>query len=166
VVVVGHSFGGRVAVHLALARAEAVGALVLTGVPLVRDPARTTGRSPWPFRAARRLHRRGLVSDGRMEALRQRYGSADYRAAGGVMREVLVKAVNEDYGDPLARLNCAVELVWGEDDDQVPVAIAEAALQACPGAALTRCPGGHFLPVTAPGCVRDAVARAQARLTL
>src|SRR5687768_10318163 len=35
-VVLGHSFGGRVAVHLAASAPDRVGALVLTGVPLLR----------------------------------------------------------------------------------------------------------------------------------
>ncbi|MBW3669386.1 MAG: alpha/beta hydrolase, partial [Actinobacteria bacterium] len=96
-VIVGHSFGGRVAVHLAVARPDLVRALVLTGVPLLRPPG-AVRRKPNPaFRVARALHRRGLVSDARMEAMRQRYGSADYRAAQGVMRAVHVTAVNETY---------------------------------------------------------------------
>jgi len=91
VVVLGHSFGGKVAVALAVQRPEAVRALVLTGVPLVAtkapvQPARA-------FALTRRAHRLGLVSDARMEAARQRYGSADYRAAEGVMRQILVKSV-------------------------------------------------------------------------
>lgn len=164
IVVVGHSFGGRVAVHLAAARRERVGALVLTGVPLLHDPNRPKRRPPLGFRAARALHRWGLLPEARMEALRRRYGSADYRAAEGVMREVLVKAVNEEYGGPLSRLDCAIELVWGEQDDQVPLSVARAAASLCPAAALSTCPGGHFLPVTSPDCIRDAVDRVQARL--
>src|SRR5690349_2241588 len=77
-VVVGHSFGGRVAVHLALCRPERIGALVLTGVPLLRDPGRPRRRVPLGFRVARALYRRGLVPEARMEALRRRHGSADY----------------------------------------------------------------------------------------
>ena len=40
VVVVGHSFGGRVAVTLAAERPDDVGALVLTGVPLLHRAGR------------------------------------------------------------------------------------------------------------------------------
>ena len=52
-VVLGHSFGGRVAVHLAPARPDRVGALVLTGVPLVRNPAGAgAGGPPLPSGSA------------------------------------------------------------------------------------------------------------------
>jgi pimeloyl-ACP methyl ester carboxylesterase len=164
VVVLGHSFGGRVAVHVAASSPATVAGLVLTGVPLVPDPNRPKRRPPVAFRLGRALHRRGVVSDRRMEDLRRRHGSSDYRAATGVMRGVLVRAVNESYADQLAALTCRVELVWGEDDDQAPLGVAEAAMAHTAQASLTRCPGGHFLPITAPGCLRQALDRQRSLL--
>lgn len=159
-VVLGHSFGGRVAVHLAAAHPDRVGGLVLTGVPLVRRPDAPRRRPAPAFRIGRALHRRGLVPDARMEALRRRYGSADYRAASGVMRSVHVRAVNETYDDVLARVACPVELVWGDDDTDVPVAVAEAASRLLGDATLHLVPGaGHHTPLTAPAALREAVAR-------
>lgn len=159
-VVVGHSFGGRVAVHLAVARPDLVHALVLTGVPLLRPPG-AVRRKPKPaFRVARALHRRGLLGEARMEALRQRYGSADYRAAQGVMRAVHVTAVNETYEAELRALRCPVELVWGADDADVPVSVAHAAVELLADARLTVLPGvGHLVPTAAPADVRAAIER-------
>jgi pimeloyl-ACP methyl ester carboxylesterase len=160
VTVLGHSFGGRVAVWLAAEQPEAVRALVLTGVPLIRRaPSR---RAPARFRAARWLHRRGLLSDARMEALRQQHGSPDYRAATGVMRDVFVRVVNESYEEPLRRVQCPVELVWGDDDAEAPLAVAkEAAALLGPGRVkLTIVPGaGHLTPLTAPDDLRAALER-------
>lgn len=159
-VVVGHSFGGRVAVHLAAAHPDRVGGLVLAGVPLVRRPDASPRRPALPFRVGRALHRRRLLPDARMEALRQRYGSADYRAATGVMRAVHVRAVNETYDEVLPRVACPVELVWGEDDEDVPVAVAEAAARLLPRATLHTLPGtGHHTPLVAPAALREAIAR-------
>jgi pimeloyl-ACP methyl ester carboxylesterase len=158
VVVLGHSFGGRVAVHLAVARPDRVAAMVLTGVPLTRPPGARPARAPVPFRVARALHAAGLVGAARMEAMRHRYGSADYRAASGVMRDVLVKAVNEDYLDELCRFRGPVEMVWGEDDTTAPVAAARLAESTCPGAHLTVLPSvDHFTPTRAPGALRSAL---------
>jgi pimeloyl-ACP methyl ester carboxylesterase len=157
-VILGHSFGGRVAVHLAAARPEAVAALVLTGVPLIRR--RGTGRPKPSFRLARALNKRGLLSDGRMQELREQHGSADYRAATGVMRDVFVKVVNESYEDQLRALRCPVELVWGDDDTEAPIAVAEEAARLVPGATLIRLPGaGHMTPQTAPDALREALLR-------
>ena len=158
VVVLGHSFGGRVAVHLAARRPDDVAALVLTGVPLIRKQG--TARPALSFRIARALNQRGIVSDARMEALREKRGSADYRAAKGVMRDVFVRVVNESYEEQLRAVRCPVELVWGEDDTEAPISVAEQAAAIVPGATLTRLPGaGHLTPTTAPDALRDALLR-------
>jgi pimeloyl-ACP methyl ester carboxylesterase len=160
VVVLGHSFGGRVAVELAVSRPEAVRALVLAGVPLVRRPGDRRRRPALAYRVGRTLHRRGVLGERRMEGLRQRYGSADYRAAQGVMRHVHVRAVNETYERQLAAIACPVELVWGDDDHDVPPDVARAASALLARATLTIVPGaGHLTPSTAPEALRAAVER-------
>jgi pimeloyl-ACP methyl ester carboxylesterase len=167
-VVLGHSRGGCIAVALAAARPDLVGGLVLTGAPVLPRPGRRR-RPAAAFVMARRLHRLGLMSEDRMEKARQRHGSADYRAAGGIMREVFVRMVNERYDDELASLSCPVELVWGDDDADVPVEVARQVQAMLAGskvgaATLTLCPGaGHLTPLTAPGELRTAVLRVRAR---
>jgi pimeloyl-ACP methyl ester carboxylesterase len=163
VVVLGHSFGGRVAVHLATARPGAVDALVLTGVPLLRvTPPR---RPPFAYRAVRAAHKAGLVGDERMERARRRHGSADYAAASGVMRQVLGRVVGETYEAQLDAIGCPVTLVWGDDDPTEPVAVAQAALArlrqgSCRDADLVVLPrAGHLVPLSAPGPLRQAVER-------
>ena len=157
-VVVGHSFGGRVAVHLAASRPDLVRALVLTGVPLLPRPGGASRRPALGYRVGRALHRAGLLREARMEELRQRYGSRDYAAARGVMREVLVRVVNERYDEPLGRITCPIALTWGERDDVAPPAVAEAVAARCPTATLLICPGaGHLTLTAAPDCVRAAI---------
>jgi pimeloyl-ACP methyl ester carboxylesterase len=159
VVVVGHSFGGRVAVHLAASHPDQIGGLVLSGAPLHRLPG-ARSRPGLCFRMARRLAARGLIGEQKMEALRQRYGSDDYRAASGVMRGILVRALAEDYAAVLARVKCPVELVWGDDDADVPLAVAQQLQHELTRANLVVCAGaGHLTPLTVPGELRAAIGR-------
>lgn len=157
-VVVGFSFGGRIAVHLAATYPKKVAALVLTGAPLLR-PA--TSRKPaFGFRLLRRAHGFGLISEERMETERQKRGSADYRNASGIMRAVLVRAVNETYEDQLSEIDCRVEMVWGSDDTAAPVALAEQVAATLTNAHLTVIKGrSHSLPMEEPGAVTAAVRR-------
>ena len=92
--------------------------------------------------------------------MRQRYGSEDYRAASGVMREVLVRTLAEDYAAAIAAVRCPVELVWGDDDTGAPLATAQWLQHELRDARLVVCPGaGHLTPLTAPGELRAAIER-------
>jgi pimeloyl-ACP methyl ester carboxylesterase len=161
-VLVGHSFGGRVATVIAATDPELVRALVLTGVPLIRTSA--TAKSPLAYRLVRWLHGRGLLGDRRLEAARQKYGSPDYRRASGVIRDVLVTTVNESYEDELRRLRAPVAMVWGALDGEVPVDVARraATMVASPHTLRVVEGVGHLLPTEAPGELVDTVREALA----
>ena len=165
-VVVGHSFGGRIAVCLAARYPERVGSLVLTGAPLIKQ---TPSRSPsLRYRMIRGLNRVGVVSDDRLERIRRKTGSADYRAASGVMRDILVRVINESYEPQLRALTAPVSLIWGAADREVPVGIARAAAEVIASEGrevdLEILEGiGHLLPLEAPEALRRAIERAFAR---
>lgn len=158
-VVVGHSFGGRVAVCLAAQRPDLVGPVLVTGAPLLR--INKSVRPAAMYRLARKLNQLGLVSDSRMEELKRQRGSQDYRAATGIMRDILVKAVNEEYTAELEKLS-QLSLLWGADDTEVPPAVAEAAARIITShggsATLEVIEGvGHLLPLQAPQALASAV---------
>jgi pimeloyl-ACP methyl ester carboxylesterase len=160
VVVVGHSFGGKVATHLAAAQPDRVAAQVLTGAPLIRPVPGARRPAPLSLRMAKTLRRSHLVGEETVERLRQRYGSEDYRRATGVMRSVLVRSVNETHEVPLAAFPGPIELIWGAEDDQVPLSVAQAAEACCAQPHLVVLPGvGHFVPRDDPGALVEAIAR-------
>jgi pimeloyl-ACP methyl ester carboxylesterase len=162
-VLVGHSFGGRIAVQLAADAPELVRGIVLTGVPLLR-PQASAAEPALGFRIMRVLNKWHFISNERMERERRKRGSADYVAAQGVMREVLVKAVNEDHGDELDQLagsGLPVAMVWGEHDTAASVAMAEQARARIGAAAdLVVVPGsGHLLDAALVEALRSAIDR-------
>ncbi len=159
VVVVGHSFGGRIAVRLAALRPELISGLVLTGAPLVR--LAPVSKPKLSYRIAKTLNRIGLVPDSAMEARRQKAGSADYNAAQGIMRDIMVKTVNENYDDDLARISAPTWLVWGENDTAAPTAAGKVASERIRGARWTVVPAeAHLLTPVLSAAVRAAVEEA------
>jgi pimeloyl-ACP methyl ester carboxylesterase len=125
VVLVGHSFGGRIAVRLAARRLPQIRRVVLMAAPGLPVPG-----SSW-----RRLKRRGIRGlRALLTAVRpvtgpsvlawhtQTFGSKDYLAA-GALRPVLVRAVNEDLTESAAAIECPVLLLWGADDQETSPAV-------------------------------------------
>jgi pimeloyl-ACP methyl ester carboxylesterase len=145
--VLGHSFGGLVATALAVSRPELVKRLVLVASPVVRLKAdrelrsRIGGYARVKFVASLLPpFKQRILEWGRMK-----YGSEDYRNAGS-MRPTLVKVLGEDWRGSLRSIDAPVLLVYGEQDEEVPLAVAHAAMGELPEAAqLIVMPGvGHF----------------------
>jgi len=122
VVLVGHSFGGRIAVRLAGRQLPQIRGAVLMGVPGLPAPRFSRGRAR---RAVIRALRkslgsvRALTGPGPLEWHSRTFGSKDYLAA-GALRPVLVRVVNEDLTASARTIACQVLLLWGGEDRETP----------------------------------------------
>ena len=122
-ILVGHSFGGKVAVHMSFIKNYKN--LVLIGSPLIRkNPEMTLNLRLNLYKFLNSLN---LFSDKSVEKYKNKYGSEDYKNAEGVMRDTLVKTVNEDLSQLLPKINTKVNLIWGENDTVIPLSIGEEA---------------------------------------
>jgi pimeloyl-ACP methyl ester carboxylesterase len=122
---VGHSFGCRVGLQLAARHPDLIDGLFLIAAAGLR-PSRTPlarltiAAKVALFKALKTLDRLGL----NLAALKDRLGSADYRAAGR-MRPILVKVVREDLTEVARAVRCPVWLIYGALDTQTPPALGE-----------------------------------------
>lgn len=127
VVLVGHSFGGRIGVRIAAARIPNLRGLVMMGVPGLPQPKFS---SRYLRRLCVRILRKLLVAlqpviGGKVvEWHTQKFGSRDYLAAGSI-RSVFVRVVNEDLTEPAKEIVCPVLLLWGSDDQETPLWVAK-----------------------------------------
>jgi len=161
-VVFGHSFGGRVALQLATKFPELTSGLVLSGVPFFR----AVSKPSLEYRVVRSIAARASDKSSLKSWFRNRYGSSDYLAADGVMRDVFVEVVNEEYEKQLAALGQSglhVEMVWGESDTAAPLAQARRA-QTLLGSSssLHVVAAGHDVHKEASGEVALAISRVRA----
>jgi pimeloyl-ACP methyl ester carboxylesterase len=147
--VVAHSNGGRIALMLAAMHPQRVQRMVLTGAAGLRR--RRTLRDRASVRTFKML--RGIAatpfapgSVRRIAARRAaQRGSDDYRAASGVMRGTLVRLVNCDLRPLLPRITAPTLLVWGSEDDAVPISDAREMERLIPDAGLVVFEGfGHY----------------------
>ncbi len=154
-VIIGHSFGGRVALRYTLVHPKSAAALVLTGAP---------GYTPVPrkklllFIAVAKIGKLfffiPLVSALRDHVRRWYYyvvGARDYYRAEGVMRDTFKNIVREELVTSMKTVQIPTKLIWGRDDVIVPVGVARRMQETIPGATLTVVPDvGHGLPYKHP----------------
>lgn len=143
---VGHSFGGRIAIYLASHHPEVVDRMILVDSAGIRPKRgvryyRRVGAAKVAKRAGRSLGPAGRRLQQRVAA---RMASADYAAA-GPLRPTFVKVVNEDLTPLLPRILAPTLLIWGSEDDSTPVADARKMERLIPDAGLVIFDGaGHY----------------------
>ncbi len=93
-----------------------------------------------------------------LEKLRKSRGSADYNSATPVMRETLVKVVNEDLTQLLPNIKASSLLIWGTLDTATPLSDALTMERLIPDAGLVKVEGGsHYAFLEAPEFVARVV---------
>ncbi len=121
----GHSFGGRLGLILGAEQAGRIRKMVLADAAGIRDKTPITTQLRLPLYKSIRdgLKVIGLrsLSDSLRGWYSRRYGSVDFQAASGVMRETMVKVVNEDLSHYAPRVRPSTLLLWGELDEDTPL---------------------------------------------
>lgn len=93
-----------------------------------------------------------------VENMRKKRGSADYNNATPVMRDTLVKVVNEDLEPLVSKLKCPTLLIWGDADTATPISDAELMKQLIPDSGLVVCEGaGHYSFLEQPAKVHGVL---------
>lgn len=136
-IVMGHSFGGRVAIRYSAH--NSIEKLVLFGSPCVRE-SKELPLSTRILKTIKKLP--GMSKLG--EYMKQFIGSRDYKAASPIMRQTLVNVVNEDLSNYAKEIEEPTLLIWGESDEEAPVDDAKILEGIMIDAALIILPGTHY----------------------
>lgn len=147
VVWVGHSFGGRIGLRLAVNHPQSLSALVLVasaGIPVAQS---------WISKQRKRVRRYQFQSarkrakdPAEVAQLEQQYGSADYiHSAELGLRDVFLKVIAEDQSDQVVNIRLPTRLVYGAHDFETPVSIGQRLNALIPDSQLVVCPEfGHI----------------------
>lgn len=145
VILLGHSFGGRVIIK-AVTRKDLpfeVTRIILVDAAGIR-----------PEKTPEQLKKEKLMKAGKrllsgtprlLNKLQSFVGSQDYKAASPLMKEILVNVVNEDLTELLPHIKQETLLIWGTLDTATPIGDAEKMEKLIPDAGLARIEGaGHY----------------------
>lgn len=136
-IVMGHSFGGRVAIRYSAH--NSIEKLVLFGSPCIRIQ-QSLPLSVRFLKAVKKLP--GMDAIG--EKMKKYIGSRDYKAASPIMRKTLVEVVNEDLSKYAREIEEPTLLIWGDNDTEAPVEEAREVERIMIDAALIVLPGTHY----------------------
>lgn len=145
----GHSFGGRLGLILGAEYDNRVTKLILADSAGIRPKTESTARLRLSIYKRIRDGLRTLGLASLSEALRtwynNRYGSADFNATSGTMRQTFVNVVNEDLLSYAARIQAPTLLLWGDQDIDTPIWQAHKLENTIPDAGLVVFAGaGHY----------------------
>lgn len=118
-IVMGHSFGGRVAILLEAKKLILVDA---AGLEFKSLKARVFG---WAADYLRWVP----------QNIKNLFGSPDYKSAGN-MRKIFVKVVNQDLTREMSKIKCPTVIIWGEKDRVLPIFQAKIIKETIGGAIL------------------------------
>ena len=145
VILLGHSFGGRVIIKLANREnlPFAIDKIILTDAAGIKPEK--SGKQQAVEQASHLGKKLLSHLPGAVEKLQSMTGSADYRAATPLMRKILVNVVNEDLTALLPGVRPSTLLIWGDLDTATPLADGQKMEQLLPDAGLAVIRGaGHF----------------------
>lgn len=138
-ILVGHSFGGRLAIIYSAK--NKVNKLILFGAPCVRHKPKT--KKSFKQRIFNFIKKYKIFKP-LAEEMKKHIGSADYRNATPVMRDVLVRTVNEDLSEYAKEIVCPVLLIWGDKDTAAPVEHAKELDNLLKNSKFIILPGTHY----------------------
>lgn len=151
VILAGHSHGGRTLIRLV---GSGMLELPVQKLILIDSAGIVHEKTPEQQRRIRR-YKRGkkflslppvkALFPHALEKFQSKSGSADYRMASPVMRQSMVKVINEDVREYLPRIQAETLLVWGDQDRDTPLEDGKRMEQLIPGSGLAVLAGaGHF----------------------
>lgn len=121
IVLIGHSFGGRIAILLSSLFDIDVKALILTSSAGINYCNVKNKLKILRYKFCKTLVKLKLLKKDRLN----KFGSADYKNCNEVMKSVFVKVVNQDLRKHLKNIKCNTILVWDKKDKETPYIIAK-----------------------------------------
>lgn len=149
IILIGHSFGGKISILLGVHYPEMVDKTVLIdSAGLIPKRGLKYYLKVYGFKKLRFLYKTfffWLEDQKKMEKFYRLFGSTDYKDAEGIMRKILVKVVNEDLKPILKNIQAPTLLIWGDEDTATPLYMGKAMEKEIPDSGLVVIEGaGHY----------------------
>lgn len=148
--ILGHSFGGRVIIKMVNRKdlPFKIKKLVLVDSAGIKPKQTKTNLKVKFFKMAKKCLSNKIMlklMPNAIEKLKNKFGSEDYKNASTIMKQTLVKVINEDLEDLLSTIKQPTLLIWGDKDTATPIEDAKMMEKLIPDSGLVVVEGaGHY----------------------
>lgn len=143
-IILGHSFGGRIAIKYASNNSKIRRLILVDSAGLNINRGIKFYFRKWRYKLVKNYYKL-IKNNVKLEEWFNKHASNDYKQATEKMRLTLKKVVNEDLRKDLRKIKAETLLIWGENDTVTPLKIAFKMQKKIPNAGLVRLEGlGHF----------------------
>ena len=161
--ILGHSFGGRVIIKMVNRKLDfTIDKVILVDSAGIKP--KNNNKVSFKvrfFKCAKKVVSLGVVRKvfpNALENLKKKFGSEDYKNATPVMRETLVRTVNEDLTELLPNISQPTLLIWGDKDTATPITDAQLMEKLIPNAGLVTIKNaGHYSFIEQPYLVNKVL---------
>lgn len=141
---VGHSFGGKVAIKFASLFPKKVKSLTLVDSAGMKP--RFSIKKFLKVLRYKRLKKKVLKNKQNSKVL-EKFGSQDFKQSFGIMKQILTKVVNENVEQESKTLNVKAMIVWGRCDKETPLYMAKKLHKNIKNSQLHVLEGKHFVHI-------------------
>lgn len=147
IILVGHSFGGRVAIILSSIFDIDICGMVLTSSAGLNRFSLKKSLKILRYRLCKYLSRIGLIKKDSLS----KFGSSDYKKLSNNLKKNFVKIVRQDLKNLLKKINVSTSLFWAKDDSETPMWICRKLHSNIKGSeVMLSASGGHFVYLKKP----------------
>lgn len=136
VILLGHSFGGQLALRFSTTYPQKVRSLVLIASAGIRDYSARARIKRALFLVLAKVGKVFLRHDFFKKVLYKLAGEHDYEQATLHMKETMKNVTQDEIRDDLQKVNCPVQLIWGKLDTSTPYKNTDLFLEKLPAADL------------------------------
>ena len=161
---IGHSNGGRIIIKM-MSRQNLdfkVGKIILIGsAGIVHKKPLKIRLKVKKYKLGKKILSMKLVKKlfpNALEKFQKNAGSEDYRNSPQVMRQSMVKLINEDMREYLPNIKVPTLLLWGENDTATPVEDGELMEKMIPDAGIVKVAGcSHYVFLEQPAYINNII---------
>lgn len=124
IILFGHSHGGRISIILSSEKSYVKKLILIDSAGIIPKRSFKYYFKVYSFKLMKKIYlllAKGNSKEEKLEKLYKKHGSTDYKQSDGVMRQTMVKVINDDLINLLPDIKVPALLIWGENDEDTPV---------------------------------------------